>query len=372
MLNERKNQELVCNECGRNLGGASIFEFEGNTYCEECFCDLTVVCQCCSDRIWRDSAEGDSITVLCSHCYEYSYTHCESCDRLIHNEDALYEDDSEYPYCRECYERIRNNAIKSYNYKPDPIFYGNGKNFYGIELEIDGGGEDSGNAQKLLDYVNQDNDYIYAKHDGSLSNGFELVSHPMTIGYHLNEVDYSGLFEKAITMGYRSHQTSTCGLHIHVNRSAFGKTYEEQEEVIARIVFFVENHWNELLKFSRRTQQAINRWASRYGISENAQNTYKKAKERHLGRYVAVNLENYNTVEFRLFRGTLRYQTFVATLQLVYEICHVCTYLNNEELEGLSWSSFVTGIYDKPELIEYLKSKRLYVNELPIEETEEM
>ncbi len=225
--------------------------------------------------------------------------------------------------------------------------------------------------KELLNYVNQENDYIYAKHDGSLSNGFELVTHPMTLDYHLNEVDYVGLFERAIAMGYRSHQTSTCGLHIHVNRSAFDKTTPEQEEVIARIVFFVENHWNELLKFSRRTEYAMNRWSSRYGISENTQNTYKKAKEKHLGRYVAVNLENYNTIEFRLFRGSLRHKTFVATLQLVDEICQTCIHLNDEELEGLSWSSFVLGICDKPELIEYLKSKRLYVNEL-IEETEEM
>ena len=145
------SKELVCNECGRNLGGISVFDFEGNIYCEDCFERLTVVCDCCGDRIWRDSAEGDSITVLCSHCYEYSYTHCENCDRLIHIEDALYEDDSDYPYCRECYERIRNNAIKSYNYKPEPIFYGDGKVFFGIELEVDGSGEDSGNAQKLLD-----------------------------------------------------------------------------------------------------------------------------------------------------------------------------------------------------------------------------
>lgn len=366
------SKELVCNECGRNLGGVSVVEFEGGIYCEDCFERLTVICDCCERRIWRDNADGDSFTQLCNHCYEYEYTHCERCGALIHNDDALYEDDSDYPYCRECYESIRNEAIKPYSYKPEPIFYGTGKLFYGIELEIDGGGEDSSNAQKLLDYVNQDNDYIYAKHDGSLLNGFELVSHPMTLEYHLNEVDYSGMFERAVAMGYRSHQVSTCGLHCHVNRSAFGNTYEEQEVVVARIVFFVENHWNELLKFSRRTEYAMNRWASRYGISENTQNTYKKAKERHLGRYVAVNLENYNTIEFRLFRGTLRYHTFVATIQLVDEICQTCINLNDEELEGLSWSSFVLDIKDKPELIEYLKSKRLYVNELPIEEQEEM
>lgn len=367
------SKELVCMECGRNLGGMSVFEFEENIYCDECFRRLTVLCDCCETRIWRDNAEGDSFIPLCRHCYDYEYTNCERCGTLLHNDDALYEDDSDYPYCQECYERIMSEPIKSYCYKPEPIFYGdNSKFFYGIELELDLGGEDSSKAQKLLDHINQDNTYIYAKHDGSLTNGFELVTYPMTLDHHLNEVDYSSLFEKSVAMGYRSHQTETCGLHIHVNRTAFGDSREEQEEVIARIVFFVEKHWCELLKASRRTEYNINRWASRYGISENAQNTYKKAKERHLGRYVAVNLENYNTIEFRIFRGTLRYQTFIATLQLVDEICHVCTYLNDKELEGLSWSSFVLGIYDKPELIGYLKSKRLYVNELPTEEQEEM
>ena len=369
-----KMSELICNECGKELGGVSVFEFEGHTYCEDCFKRLTITCDNCGDRIWRDNAEGDSFIVLCEHCYDYSYTHCERCGKLIHNDNAYYEDDSDYPYCHECYERMMSNPIKSYGYKPEPIFYGNDSDiFYGIELEIDKGGEDNKNAKILLDYANQDDEYIYAKHDGSLSNGFELVSHPMTLEHHLNKVDWEGLFKKAISMGYRSHQTETCGYHIHVGRKAFGETHEEQEEVIARIVFFVENHWNELLKFSRRTIYAMDRWASRYGISENTQETYKKAKSKRLGRYVAVNIETYQpTVELRLFRGTLRYQTFAATLQLVDEICRTCINMDDEELEGLSWSSFVLGIKeDKPELIQYLKSKQLYVNEL-IEETEEM
>lgn len=366
-----KMSELICNECGKKLGGVSVFEFEGHTYCESCFIDLTVVCECCGDRIWRDSAEGDSFIVLCPHCYAYSYTHCERCSRLISNDSACYEDD--YPYCRECYERILSKPIKSYYYKPEPIFYGLGPRYYGLEIEVDCGGESDENAQKLLDYINRDNVYMYAKHDGSLLRGFEFVTHPMSLDHHLNEVDYEGLFHKAILMGYRGHMTpETAGIHVHINRDAFGKTIEEQEKVIARIVFFVENHWNELLKFSRRTEQSMNRWSSRCGISENTQNTYKKAKERHMGRYVAVNLENDNTVELRLFRSSLRYQTFVAIIQLVDEICHTCIYMNDEELEGLSWSSFVLGIKDdKPELIQYLKSKQLYVNEL-IEETEEM
>ena len=91
-----------------------------------------------------------------------------------------------------------------------------------------------------------------------------------------------------------------------------------------------------------------------------------------MGRYVAVNLENYNTIEFRLFRGTLRYKTFLATLQLVDEICYCAINMTDKEMEDLSWSDFVSKILPKKfELIEYLKSKRLYVNDA-VTESEEM
>ena len=361
--------EIICSECGRVLCEETVHHFEDRCYCENCINSLTTICDCCNERIWRHQAEGDTFTVLCHQCYQSCYTYCEECGVLINNDDAYLEDD--YSYCKNCFERIRSNPIKDYHYKPEPIFYGNEPLFIGIELEIDGNGECAENAKEILDCINKDNVYCYIKHDGSLQDGMELVFHPMNLSYCLNNINWSELFEIIVSLGYRSHQTETCGLHCHVNRSAFGSTLEIQESVIARIVFFVENHWNELLKFSRRTEYSINRWASRYGISENTKETYKNAKEKRLGRYVAVNLENYSTIEFRLFRGTLKYQTFAATLQLVDEICQTCINMTDKELEGLSWSSFVLGIKDKPELIGYLKSKRLYVNEI-IENTEEI
>ena len=92
-----------------------------------------------------------------------------------------------------------------------------------------------------------------------------------------------------------------------------------------------------------------------------------------MGRYVAVNLENYETIEFRLFRGTLRYETFIATLQLVAEICNAAISLTDKEMENLSWSDFVLRIDkdSRAELISYLKSKQLYVNEPVCEIAEE-
>ena len=37
---------------------------------------------------------------------------------------------------------------------------------------------------------------------------------------------------KAVSLGYRSHQASTCGLHVHVNRDCLGDNREEQDETI--------------------------------------------------------------------------------------------------------------------------------------------
>lgn len=367
-----KENTIICSHCGAVLTDATSHPFGEQIFCETCLVTLTSVCENCGERIWNDNACGDDYTILCAHCYGHYYTNCERCGRLIHNDDACYvDDDDDIPYCQRCIEEVERNPIKSYNYKPEPIFFGSGNLFMGVELEIDKGGENHDNAELILNVANKGETRLYAKHDGSIDYGFELVSNPMTLDYHLNEMNWKNVFERALDLGYRSHETHTCGLHIHVNRSAFGDNYEMREEAIGRVVYFVENHWNELLKFSRRTEANINRWASRYGISTTAKDTYKNAKDRCLGRYVAVNLENHNTIEFRIFRGTLNHKTFAATLQLIDEICNYAINMTDKEMEGMSWCDFASRILPKKaELIEYLKSKRLYVNELSEERTE--
>ena len=63
----------------------------------------------------------------------------------------------------------------------------------------------------------------------------------------------------------------------------------------------------------------------------------------------------------------------IAALQLVDEICRLAITFDDKTVEKLSWSDFVSSISknSKPELIEYLKSKRLYVND-DVVETEEV
>jgi hypothetical protein len=90
----------------------------------------------------------------------------------------------------------------------------------GVELEFDCGGENNENAKSLLDIANKNGEHIYCKHDGSLNEGFEIVSHPMTLDYHLHEMKWCEVMEEALSLDYLSHNTSTCSLHIHVNRDA--------------------------------------------------------------------------------------------------------------------------------------------------------
>jgi predicted glutamine amidotransferase len=165
-------------------------------------------------------------------------------------------------------------------------------------------------------------------------------------------------------MGYRSHQTRTCGLHVHVNRDSLGNSLSHQEETIAKILFFVENHWNELLRFSRRTQEQMEHWAARYGRKDNPKEQMEHVKKRYLGRYTCVNLQNDATIEFRLFRGTLRYNTLIATLQLVDQICCAALLYSDEEMAELTWSEFVSHLSNLPELVQYLKERQLYVNDI--------
>ena len=365
----------VCEICGEEfiLGeGGEIFD--GKHLCMRCLNRETTVCEHCGGRVWNDDAVHGS---FCANCFDEYYTTCTGCGAVISREYAYYlERDEEYhdnPYCRRCYESF-NETIHDYYFKPDPIFYGTGKLFMGVEIELDEGGEDDDNAETLLDIANFNNDHLYAKHDGSLDNGIELVSHPMTLEYHKNNMPWKDVLRKAIYLDYRSHQAMTCGLHVHINKSAFGNTTPEQEEVIAKLIFFYEKFWAEILRFSRRTETQANRWASRYGGAiSTCKNSLDNAKKAGLGRYTAVNLMNENTVEFRIFRGTLRYTTFMATLEFVDCLCQMAMKFNDEVFQKMSWSDFVSDIDTEkyPELVDYLKSRRLYVNE-PTEETEEI
>ncbi|WP_040658739.1 amidoligase family protein [Oscillibacter ruminantium] len=367
-------EPCICSICGAQCHSDTITEFDGQLFCESCLEEETTLCDHCGDRILRDRAEGNCEITLCRSCFDNDFTTCEQCGTLIRNVDAYFPEEDDIPYCRDCCEEHSRSSIHSYYYKPTPTFYGAGPRYFGVELELDRGGELCNNASKLLSIANRDSGYLYAKHDGSLDDGFELVSEPCSLSYHEKEIPWNEVLQEAAHLGYVSHKAGTCGLHVHISRNAFGEEEAEQDRYIARILYFVEKHWEELLKFSRRTESQLKRWAARYGYQEHPTEILDRAKNGYSGgRYTCVNLTNTDTIEFRMFRGTLKFSTFLATLQMVNAICNVATFYTDENVQELSWTSFVSGLDCKqyPELIAYLKERRLYTNE-PVLAAEEV
>ena len=305
------SETRICANCGAEHPIDEMFQVENDWLCEDCADRLTVICDHCAERGYEENAVEDDTHTLCDHGFDEYCVRCEDCNRIIHRDRAWDNDDN--AYCASCWDE-HCNIIHEYSYTPDLVFHGKGLRHFGVELEIDEGGTVNSNAQKLLDIANKDAENLYIKTDGSLDEGLKLVTHPMTLEYHLNEMPWVEVLRKARSMGYLSHAAGTCGLHVHISRLAFGCTYEQQEATIARLLYFIEKFWAELLRFSRRTQSQMNRWAARYGIRLTPSEQMNHAKNSCAGRYTAVNLTNADTVEIRMFRGTLKLNTLKATL----------------------------------------------------------
>lgn len=180
----------ACAHCGTAEG--ELTEFNGRLYCPDCLDDLTLVCTDCGSRFLRthNRSENDDFPI-CPECYDRDYTRCVRCGRIISTDHCWYPLDNDDPYCADCCSVIENSPIHDYYFKPYPIFYGEGPRYFGVELEIDDGGECDSSAEALMDIANQSKTLAYCKHDGSLDDGFEIVTHPMSLDCQLHDLSWS-------------------------------------------------------------------------------------------------------------------------------------------------------------------------------------
>lgn len=207
----------------------------------------------------------------------------------------------------------------------------------------------------------------YAMWDGSLSNGFEIATHPATLKSHLDPTvfNYKGAFDDLVKLGYNSHTAGTCGLHVHINRSFFGASKQIQNLNAGKMAYLLEKHWSEFVGFSRRNSDQLDRWAkvqklySEFKSIETAIDNApisvvgkNKEKGSHLRslltkwypngeKYVALNTQHANTFEFRIFRGTLRYETYMATLILIDSFARLVANKKVNDLTSVSFSDII-------------------------------
>lgn len=417
---------FVCNDCGERKPIAEWNDVGSGAVCDDCLLGNYTVCDICGRYILNEDIRRcvDNNLYVCDGCVEHSgrYFECENCGDIhiracanevyvSHNSAELWCDQCtriDAFFCEECGRNFRSNleeseqtcrycyreqaeqkngdirywsapsGVRNYSYKPTPCYCitedqarekpADEYLLFGPELEMEDHRNYGDYVDRDADYMNEKLGFSYCKHDGSLDSGIELVFHPASIEYFMDKKEaLTEVFGEMIRKGYTSHKNGNCGLHVHISLKALTKDNAYATCAMARIV---DNLWDDLVQFSRRTESQLDRWASRYDTKYLEFTEIAKAIKGY-GRYTAVNMQNKHTVEIRIFRGTLNVNTFLATLQLVErlaEVSRVC--YNADDADRVTWETITDCDYE--ELKAYCKKRFGAVgDEAEAEEAEE-
>jgi hypothetical protein len=312
--------EEVCPKCQKE-----IYEDHGGE-------DNFFHCPACESMEILDDSGYYNGSRYCQHCYDGNVGTCDECGQEYWGDDGHY-----------CPDQEVSHLINSYSYKPRPYFFGTASYHMGFELEVESDGNSIRDAAEVVS--NALGERIYLKEDGSLSQGFEIVTHPHSLDEYQQHFDWDAL-KSLRRMGFRSWDTSTCGLHVHVSRSAFGNPNTRRD------IVKVQAHELRFMKLIYDNDRQISRLAGRkstYATFQDKGHLVEKVKYGHQenGRYAAINSENSETLEVRVFRGSLKPERVLMALELVQCSVEYTRGLHvNASNKALSWMMFTRYVVD--------------------------
>ena len=305
--------------------------------------------------------------IICESCYiDNGYTWCGDCDGLYHESDMTYNEEEDAYFCESCNSSRHSQKIYSYHHhkgkeKFKKTNYDTTDLYFGIELEVENANYHDNESIASYIYNNLNND-VYFESDGSLRNGFEIITHPFTFNYWRDVLTnkYKNMCDYLIDKGYKSNDTSTCGLHVHISRKALGNTPEEINDNVNKIILFTEYYKDNIIKFARRGSTHYMQFLSDYLYDNNmlkdkleAQSIYTINNEKDDTRYFAINNTNDNTLEFRIFKGTLKHSTIYATIEFINNLVQC---VKEYPLNKISFSKVINA-NKTTYLKEYLKDR---------------
>lgn len=346
---QNSDSAILCAECRESAGrwvaecdicAGEMYrdpEFIGQTeynFCASCY-DAGRVASCtfCGDFEEEDSSYTDSEgNYACPSCRRRRDI-CSSCGYWVDSTDGN-------GYCESCHleeEDDESGPIRGYHDGPP-----NGwrvrrlpgehtaARTYGVEIEVERGTCRSTLASAAEDVQSYGRGLFHCEGDGSLNDGFEIISQPCSLNYWADSLRAGGaarnMLDNARGQGLLSHDTSTCGLHVHVGRAALSRC------TIYKLIAFANANASYLLQVSRRkSQDSLQRWAEpsvgKAAVTYSAGQLAKKSiygSVTNSGRYVAINVCS-RTVEIRIFRGSLIAATVLGAVQWADALVEWCT-----------------------------------------------
>ena len=267
--------------------------------------------------------------------------------------DATINIDVPAPGIEACERHYTGQHTKDYihgwNYKPEFIHYKldseNAPLLLGAEIEV-AGNTDKDEKTNRNDVVkkciqiinNSDSDsekLIYSTSDSTVQ--IELDTMPCSLAYH-KTMNYRDMFMYLDEIGYKGHDCNNAGLHIHADRRYLGDTELKQHLVISKILYVLEKFNDEICMIARRGNQ-YSKFVGNGKDEKSVIELYGKYKDK--GKHVALNLSHKDTIEFRCFKSTLKYETFILTLEFVQKIIDFCKQINIEEIETVTWNNLM-------------------------------
>lgn len=388
----------VCDDCGEFCKHTILISDCDKEVCQSCLEDNYRRCDFCGEFVSDYETDRDD-NVACRSCLRSNVRRCEGCERFVHDDDInwtsddyrlcercfqeytitcdvcgdvyYYDEDFEFDdgdnICPRCQEEEQTKCIHEYRYKPVPnkkmVPGENTNEYFGFEIEV------CGSQTYAKDFKTIIGDDIYLKQDGSV-DGFEIVTHPMTRDYFYEEFIAKLKAGMKFLISKRFSAHNKAGIHIHVSSEAINA------HMLKRMidVVYQSNYQNREIwrKISQRTIDNLEGWASvNPGSLRDTKAKLKRTVDFHenngwnfkptLGkkRYTAINTENSQTVEFRIFNSNLRIDRIVKNAQVIFSLIDFSKIKTTPTLGN--YLRFVFAHKDKyRELADFLLEKNIY------------
>lgn len=332
--------------------------------CKSCFELLFISCEGCNENDIRSQMlQTDLGNFICADC-KINYVPCNETNRQVHKDRVVkighyfYSPQAakKWAVCMCCQTVIKSQdagvtggvcnrclktVIREYGTKAEHnlkfltipntrkggcfvtedcsdngIIKKSGLRYYGVELEVEHN-KDSGKGlyETAKEVQELFKDFAIIKRDGSLQNGFEIVTTPATFDVH--EVYWDAFFKTYKEKGYiSSYFTSTCGMHVHVSKSSLTPLQ------IGKITAFIyaQNNSKFIATVAQRGSNKYNNFSNPKAFVDGFGGDWVRRETRH----TAVNLTNQETIEIRLFKGTVSKDKFFKNLEFVRALIDFC------------------------------------------------
>lgn len=388
MTQEQKDDEhnyVECNCCGER-GHREDMGTYTDTYgdieyiCEDCEPDETFYCENHGVRYHNDvgywtvqTRHGEQY--WCQDAVDEDAATCPTCQEIYVRDDMEWHEETEEHYCDECGvpEPDYEVEVHNYYYNPSTVFnqvtneIRKGKYmkrdmaYFGVELEVD-------TEDYFRDVANRcpslaDEDYIYCKEDSS-TDGFEIITQPMTFEYH-KQFGWRDILKEVHDAGGRGYDSGNCGIHVHITKSSYSPIV-----------------WWKVIEFIYKCKSYVQRFSQRNGnytycqyLPASSYEGYRNKKEQYptnSQRYVALNFpDRHPTAEFRLFRSTTKHERFWASLEFTHALMLFCSNhgyacIKRYDAEKV-WNMFIKYVAENTphqSLLKHLKRRQLTNNAL--------